>query len=1347
MRAAELSSAQQNVQNAARQPVAKKRSSSANVQGSRLSTGTMHTGSTGSMVRRPQSPNIESLDSQMVYDPNTRRFIPKSQLPPPVPIEEPEPETGGVMSDSEVTASMRKKKKRPVVPAVQTNLEPPPRNPARLSPGASPSSPRAAGFLHKQPSIVREDPEEEERATESSPAGAANLQQTGKTTMTSAGPAKVYVAPSATHTRSASLDVPRSAAMGDRGRGSPGRAAHFSPSPISEGTRHVPPPRSISPVKSAMKHSPANSVRNSSPMAGFSVNGPKAPPSEASDTTSLASQDGLSGKKKKSARVSFDDEPREMVPAPLKPTTAKSVTRDRSPAVQDDMEEIMGPRPALPSFGSVRVRKSGTEPQMAEKVTESPPDRHEGASNDFAIASVIVNHHASKSGSDQPAAGGVASNLPLQPEVTSKEGTGYASDSDEEAFSPDASSTPAKAQNSKSQGSLVQDSSSASVNQDFDPEKDDTEVPAINLLPPTPGLDEEAKSPLGEDARPSITGSADQVIARVMNAPLEDRYRVSVPGGWDDDAPVSSAKDVVDRHATGPSLATVDVSEPSPAEDTLSTRVGSLPQTTERYSPQRTPELSAITEDDSDDSAAFSDAAEDLSDLEDGGFASLDAIVASPIDRSPTAPGTVISTPPDSPSAKVAKKLADRAAASGHRLNDSGDWTEATAYWSRLSKDQRQRMEREALSSDDEARPPPAAVKKPKKKKSAPKHVAVLAPDDETPRQPAPAQQQRPPQAQAQPRASAMKKSMRAPQGPSAAAQPADGDVHMRKSMRSGGAMRSSMRDGGQQTATRPQSAYVEPEGKLQKRNIRPQSAGQLSSNNLPISAVAAATLQKQQQQPQTRTLQSQRPSPSTALARQTTNDSDSESSFKKNKRRPSVSTLDSHGKYTMKRSMRAGSLDMGPSERRPTSPTPAGRGRGSSLLRSLSPNGSMMGRNRENLKQTMRGQSVDTGARTMRGQPAPRGDSKTRFGFGSSKPAKVAAAPAPAPTKSRFKSRFGDSDSEEEGGGRRPMFRSRFADSDDDEPASPVTDLAPVRGIPRRQGQDDGDSTDLEDEEEEVPRTKEAARNRQKAPKPGVPSQADIDKAMEAARRNVAAQGYGTGTSNAGTGNVAPSKEGGALEKKSLRHPGPSGESDSPRARFSIDSQRPEKKNEELPNGLAKEKKRGFLGSIMRRNRSSQASVPQVSTLTQTPETTEPVPQIPPQKFEEEAPQTPTRQPKLIRRASAQPKDATAPTSPLHAATSSQNSTNWPLPPPPKVTANGVESTNERPNTSDGIESEAIKLARTMRPDLMPRSASGMQLGGRTDGTAAGDSAIYSAKTGRKKKFPGLRRMFGLND
>lgn len=66
-----------------------------------------------------------------------------------------------------------------------------------------------------------------------------------------------------------------------------------------------------------------------------------------------------------------------------------------------------------------------------------------------------------------------------------------------------------------------------------------------------------------------------------------------------------------------------------------------------------------------------------------------------------------------------------------------------------------------------------------------------------------------------------------------------------------------------------------------------------------------------------------------------------------------------------------------------------------------------------------------------------------------------------PKPSGALFTSRFAESDDEQ--GTNKKKWQSRFEDSSDDEERV-VNNLPPVRGIPRRQGAHDGDSTELED-------------------------------------------------------------------------------------------------------------------------------------------------------------------------------------------------------------------------------------------------------------------------------------------
>ncbi|KAJ5958462.1 uncharacterized protein N7479_005612 [Penicillium vulpinum] len=163
---------------------------------------------------------------------------------------------------------------------------------------------------------------------------------------------------------------------------SPGRTARFSRllSVAGAGDQiHQPPPRSVSPVKSALKHSRGSSL---SPDRRIEATGLVLPSNELSDGTSVASDEGSRvDAKKKSVKVSFDDEP-EVVNAAASPPTspeeyapdfppggkAKSrmgwlgVGKKKSPAEfasDDDWDVVMKPRQVLPSFGSIRGSRGG----------------------------------------------------------------------------------------------------------------------------------------------------------------------------------------------------------------------------------------------------------------------------------------------------------------------------------------------------------------------------------------------------------------------------------------------------------------------------------------------------------------------------------------------------------------------------------------------------------------------------------------------------------------------------------------------------------------------------------------------------------------------------------------------------------------------------------------------------------------------------------------------------------------------------------------------------------------------------------------------------------------------------
>jgi serine/arginine repetitive matrix protein 2 len=678
--------------------------------------------------------------------------------------------------------------------------------------------------------------------------------------------------------------------------------------------------------------------------------------------------------------------------------------------------------------------------------------------------------------------------------------------------------------------------------------------------------------------------------------------------------------------------------------------------------------------------------------MDESGFASMDAIVESPVVKQKNKDAA-----PESPSLRQAARRTSK-----DEARPSEDWTHATSYWKQLSKQQREQIERSHLSSDDEYRPAANSLaNRPKKKKSALKQPTQVA-EPVTASQP-------PRQAPAQPAKTSMRKSMRGPPEPAPAPAPTPA-VQMRSSLREGGGggMRSSMRD-------RPQSEYTASKPTL-RQTMRPSSSG----SGLPLAAAGGAMSRRPQspdESAQDGPFPPMQSSASAKLAKKLpppaapANDSDSESSFRK-KRRPSASNADAAGRFSMKRSMRSGSIDS--QQQRPVSPTPvpSAKQRKAFSVRSLSPTGSFFGR--KQLKESLRASPADSGAKTLRGPNSMGGSS-----------AKAKSKPAPAPRErastsnlsSKFKSRFADSDDEDDRGrAQKPsFFSSRFADSDDDEPSRGViqADLTPVRGIPRRRDQQDGDSTDLSDEDDDSPRKSTRGRNKQS--KPIVPDSADVEKAMAAARRNL-------GMTNGNTvPEATPVNEGSALTKGSLRN--------------SEQVDRPQSPTADSP------RKRSFMGSILRRNRTQSNASQQLPMFS-------PPPPLPNQA----TPLASPRPGKLQRRTSTATQDYFANTNPK--TPQAGDDANWPLTPPSRPS-------ELRPSTSDGLtrHEQAVRLARSMRPDIGRSQsnsddvfANGSHVGfaedvKETNGKANGNGNGYSSKTGKKKKFGMLRRAFGLDD
>lgn len=141
---------------------------------------------------------------------------------------------------------------------------------------------------------------------------------------------------------------------------SPARSARFASSTDQLVVRHEPPPRSLSPRKSALKHS--SPTREVSP----SDDGSEA----CGIPTSLSSNDDA---RKKGFRVSWDDRNTVVVTEPIAQHAAEQAASSspqtkrpwlnivgksiKKETISVEKEETMSPRPALPSFGSVREKK------------------------------------------------------------------------------------------------------------------------------------------------------------------------------------------------------------------------------------------------------------------------------------------------------------------------------------------------------------------------------------------------------------------------------------------------------------------------------------------------------------------------------------------------------------------------------------------------------------------------------------------------------------------------------------------------------------------------------------------------------------------------------------------------------------------------------------------------------------------------------------------------------------------------------------------------------------------------------------------------------------------------------
>ena len=1301
------------VQQAANNPVKKKKASNVSTvtQGSHLASGGLGGRPTGSALEVTPTRQIPSVQS--------------------TPSPSSTSQQSSVGTESNANVPKKKKKKRATSDGNSQDLQP--TTYASDSDTASVQSvssdrprnfnTRAAGLLTKQPSIVREDREAEELEEQ----GNTNKQSTPKRSQNGNARAKAStvrdigqqapnkppvqhetqlmptktadnLAPQAVPAPKPTLDISRINGKDIKRESlSPTRAAHFSTTPLyatPDGTKHQPLPRSVSPAKSALKNSP--STRGASP-AGVTPSGlgliAGHTPSEASDTTSIVSEDGYRSvpKKKKSVRVSFDDDPIIVGKGSSPPTSPESPIaistqqmdasgRDKK-GLLDVKDDAIKPVPTLPSFGSIRGRRVKDD-TIEDQRQYVPTDTRSslGASNDFVIGNVLAQYHSARAnGSASHDSNKASSNEPIPPEVTSVEGSGYQSDtesnpsndgdivkSDQRLEKIGSSNATVVSHSTLSDENLGTPQTSSSLH----PHIHGDTVPSIAIQPATPGIEESSQS-------------------------AAERW-LGMPGGF----PVSTESmghvdidqsPIVEHHATDPTPSSIGIAEPIPEK--ISTNQ-TLPKPLAGEVAETLRQQSQIHDDNASDTSndsIYSDAAEDLSDVEGDGFGSINAIIESPAIALPkiSEPGPLAST-----GDKDVSTAADLNDELSEPRSEEG-WDKAQAYWSGLSQSRKQQLEQDASQGAEEelagrtlaeaaststTEPKP----KPKKKKVVPKKEPETV-VDQPPRTKKQNKQQRVSQVDTAP--PALKKSMRgsssdtqdAPQIRSSMRNPsatAPDSSHMRSSMRSGNLTNPALRES-KTRSTIVSSGSPDAKVALQKKQ-RPVSAIAMIDYSRPVNGtttgknrVASGDAPLKPLTPVTAKANREPTAVKSSLRRQTSNGSDSSSSF--TKARPTTSD---GGRYTMRRSMRSSSVDERPSSQygsqlsglnaRPASPT------GSSSRRPFGTAGTSM-------RTSMREPVQSSAARTSKSPPRSLG-----FGKGAS------SKSAPVKSASRFSSRFADS-SDEEGGPK--AFGSRYADSsDEDEPVKLPARLTPIRGIPKRI--DEGDSTDLED------------------------SSAEEEPPPVATTKSTSAR---------------PNKtEGATLASGSLRGNGHSREAS---------------KSSEIGNGLVPgaaaaekdKKKRSFFGSLGRRRESSNSIVTRANV--NSPPHLDPPPAVETNRnLKSSTPASPStsqaqaspKSPKLQRR--------NTPKRILSLQSAQAEIDSWPLPQSPATT-----DRSSRPNTSDGNGSAGVGVGRHGVAGVSGRSGLGQR--GRRSTLENEGNGVVLGKGGKKKRFPLLRKAFGLHD
>ncbi|KAH8662019.1 hypothetical protein BX600DRAFT_308294 [Xylariales sp. PMI_506] len=864
---------------------------------------------------------------------------------------------------------------------------------------------------------------------------------------------------------------------------SPVRQARFAPNPSEQLiVRHTPLPRSASPIKSALKHS-SPSPRDVSPSDnGSDIGGSRAFPADREHLP-----------RKKAVRVSFDERSPIIVgeSAPAEDSAPSSqqtrrpwysnIGRNKKKDFELEDDEVMKPRPALPSFGSVRDKKN------REPVEERPLIRpHEPALSPVPSSIVatpfdnatITEPKVLGQSSDQALGGLLAANQassneanisryrePLPPVVTSLEGNGELSDETSESeeefvktiddnYDPELSST-RSADASRSEMQTVQALPEATMQEEtvssdvpqYYLEPTSSEIPSVQVIQPTPSAIDETEV-----------------------EPYKEYF--DVPGMFpesndSEDSPLSHTTDTFSKSAANA------MKEPESAA--LPSQAQSLPQTTlvtTHVGPLE--DMFENKSDKSDNDSIYSDAYEEIPEADGDGYLSLDAVVESPISKTFPSQGT------ESPTSKQLKKVIEdfstvtysaAAPPTANFMSTSTslepEWEQVKTYWRSLTEEKRRQLEQEALEDagadgdEEDLKTPVRRLSNRTKKTLQQKQATGVAQLAKSQAEAAEAPRLQHPQPinlervyMIQPGAKAthgpispttdsrrMRQSLRSePSKPVAVAKSNPGDVHMRRSMRTNPVGIESSHHSTQERAgsqSIPTSKSAPGIGTSRQTALQ----GNTKTASVEIAATAATA--------------SSRLSKSTPKRR---GSDASDSSF----RRSRASNGDS---FFFPRTMRR---DTAPSQ----SPE-ATRGSSRFSLRSLSPTGSAFRRT------AAPPVAISGMRRTLRsGSDSSHESKRSALHFPSFGRSNKSASKASGPRARRFD----DSSDDEEHG---PKFNSRFVDSSDEDDVRPSSSSKPLtRGSLRNAAsvstlkrtaatpvpEENEDSPDLPDSDDEEP-------------------------------------------------------------------------------------------------------------------------------------------------------------------------------------------------------------------------------------------------------------------------------------